>query len=326
VPPHRNRLADRRGHPFARAPPRLFSAGAREAATVYATKACSASLELPCSADNGSPWRKIEMKQLKRYVVCGLFLAAAMCVAAASRAQSPFDGTWRIDAAKAKFDPKPFTIYTSDGWYHCVSCTPPFAVQADGQFHAISGEPFDTISATLVDPHTILIVSKKGDKTIEEDKGTVSADGKVFSLKTTTYPLNGSGPQNSSMTLKRAGVLPAGVHATSGNWVATKMTDSDADLTFTFKSNGDEVSMTDPTGDSYTAKFDGNDYPYKGNFGINAVSLKQVDAHTFEETDKFNGKVMNVSKMTVSPDGKSMTIVSHNPQNDLSSTFIATRK
>lgn len=266
------------------------------------------------------------MNQIKRYVVYALCLCAALCVAAVSYAQSPFDGTWRIDASKAKFDPKPFTIYTSDGWYHCVSCTPAYDIQADGQFHAVSGEPFDTQSVTLVDPHTIAIVSKKGDKTIEEDKATVSADGKILDFKTTTYPLNGSGPQNGAMTLKRAGSLPSGVHATSGNWVAQKMTDTDADLTFTLKSNGDEFSMTDPTGDNYTAKFDGSDYPYKGNVGIDAVSLKRDDARTIEETDKFNGKVINVSTLTVAPGGKSMTIVARNPQNNLSSTFVANKK
>ncbi len=265
------------------------------------------------------------MNRSMRFAICTSFLVALSCFTTLAHAQSPFDGTWRIDASKAKFDQKPFTIYTSGGWYHCVSCTPPFDVQADGQFHAVAGQPFDTASVTLVDPHTILITSKKGDKTIEEDKGILSADGKVLVVKTTTYPLNGSAPQDSSMTLKRAGVLPGGVHATSGNWVALKMADTDADLTFTFKSNGDEFSMTDPTGDDYTAKFDGNDYPYKSN-GANGVSLKQIDAHTIVETDKFNGKVVNVSKMTVAPNGKSLTIEAHNPQNDTTSTFIATKK
>jgi hypothetical protein len=265
------------------------------------------------------------MNQIKQYVVCALFLATAMCVVVASHAQSPFDGTWRIDPAKAKFDPKPFTVYTSQGWYHCVSCTPPFDVQADGQFHAVTGQPFDTVSVTLVDPHTMSIVSKKGDKTIEEDTATVSADGKITTLKSTTYPLNGGPAQKSSTTLKRVGVLPAGVHATSGNWVPLKFTDTEADLSFTFKSDGDQFSMTDPTGDSYTAKFDGNDYPYKS-YGANSVSLKRVDAHTIVETDKRDGKVMSEQKMTVSPDGKTMTIVAHIPQNDMTSTFIAMKQ
>jgi hypothetical protein len=265
------------------------------------------------------------MNRTMRLMFSSSVSVALYAFAVLSHAQSPFDGTWRIDAAKAKFDPKPFTIYTSGGWYHCVSCTPPFDVQADGQLHAISGQPFDSISVTLVDAHTIDILSKKDGKPVEEDKGTVSADGKIFSLMSTTYPLNGSGPQNSSMTLKRAGAPAAGVHATSGNWVALKMSDSDADLTFTLKTNGDELTMSDPTGDSYTAKFDGSDYPYKS-IGSDAVSLKKIDANTFVETDKRGGKIVNVSKMTVSPNGRTMTIEAHDPQRDTTSTFVATRK
>ena len=129
------------------------------------------------------------------------------------------------------------------------------------------------------------------------------------------------------MTLKRAGVMPAGVHAISGNWVAMKAADTEADLAFTFKTNGDELTMTDPTGDSYTAKFDGSDYPSKSGYGTNGmVSLKKIDAHTIEETDKRDGKVTNVQKMTVSSDGKTMTIVSHDPQRDTTSTFVAVKK
>lgn len=261
-----------------------------------------------------------------RFAVYTSVSVALFSFAALAHAQSPFDGTWHVDPAKSKFDQKPFTIYTSQGWYHCVSCTPPFDVQADGQFHAVAGQPFDTVSVTIVDAHTIKIVSKKGDKTIEEDTSTVSADGKLNTFKTITYPANGSSPQNSSTTLKRVGVLAAGVHATSGGWVPLKFTDTEADLAFTFKSNGDELTMTDPTGDSYTAKFDGSDYPYQGGYYTSVVSLKRIDARTIVETDKRDGKVLNEQKMTVSPDGKSMTIVSHNPMNDMTSTFVAMKK
>ncbi len=265
------------------------------------------------------------MNNMKRYVPWAAFLLAGLFLSAVVHAQSPFDGTWRIDPAKSKLDQKPFTIYTSQGWYHCVSCTPPFDVAADGQFHPVAGQSFDTSSVTLVDPHTISIVAKKGEKTIEEDKATVSANGKTVIIKTTTYPMNGGAAQNSSTTLKRVGTLPPGVHATSGNWVPLGFTDTEADLSFTFKTNGDELMMTDPTGDNYTAKFDGNDYPYKS-YGANGVSLKKVDAHTIVETDKRDGKVIGDQKMTVSPDGKTMTLAVHNPQNDRTSTYIASKK
>jgi len=265
------------------------------------------------------------MNRIKRYVLCASLFLAALSLAASSAAQSPFDGTWLIKPAQSKLNPKPFTIYTSQGWYHCVSCTPPFDVAADGADHAVSGQTFDTASVTLVDANTIKGVFKKDGKTTAEELGTVSRDGKTLTVKYTGYAQNGQ-VINQVGTDKRIGVLPAGVHATSGNWVAQSFTDTENDLTTTYKTNGDEITMTDPTGDSYTAKFDGKDYPYKGSYQADAVSLKRIDARTIEETDKRDGTAVSIYKMTVSADGKSMTIVYHDPRADTTSAFVATKK
>jgi endonuclease YncB( thermonuclease family) len=83
---------------------------------------------------------------------------------------------------------------------------------------------------------------------------------------------------------------------------------SDNGLAFTYKVDGDSLTMSNPTGQTYTAKLDGTDAPYKGDPGTTSVSLRRVDKNTLEETDKRDGKVINVSRMTVAADGKSMTI------------------
>ena len=67
----------------------------------------------------------------------------------------------------------------------------------------------------------------------------------------------------------------------------------DSVLTVTYRVSDDDLTMTDQVGDSYTAKFDGKDYPYKGDPGVTTVSLKKIDANTIEETDKLNGKVIS---------------------------------
>jgi hypothetical protein len=265
------------------------------------------------------------MNRIRFYVICMSLSLLSFSAAAICHAQSPFDGTWRIDPNKAKFDQKPFTVYLSQGWYHCVSCTPSYDIAADGQLHPVIGQSEDAESVTVVDPHTLAFVDQKGGKTIAETNVSVSPDGKILTLKTKSYPLNGDAAQSSSMSLKRAGVLPAGVHGVSGNWVPLKFSDTDADLSFSYKLNGDELTMTDPTGDSYTAKFDGSDYPFKS-YGADAVSLKKVDARTIIETDKRNGKVISINKMTVSADGKSMTSVVNDPNQGTTSTFVATKK
>ncbi len=267
------------------------------------------------------------MKEMKRYVVCALFSIAALCVATASHAQSPFDGTWRVDLAQTKFSPKPLSFYISQGWYHCTgSCNPAYDVAADGQDHAVSGHAYDTLSVTIVDPHTISVVGKKDGKVMFEQTRAVSADGKTLTVKSTDHPMNSDQTSTFETTAKRSGIAPSGVHATSGNWILQKQSGSGNALLTTYKTNGDEFTMSDPTGESYTAKFDGADYPVKGSYGWNGVSLKMINAHTIEETDKRDGAVTDVSTMTVSANGKTLTVVDTDKLSNRTSTYVATKQ
>ena len=69
------------------------------------------------------------------------------------------------------------------------------------------------------------------------------------------------------------------------------------------------LSYSTPTGESYAAKFDGQDYPYKGNPGVTSLVIKRIDDRTIEETGKRDGSAVYVTRMTVSSDGQSMNIV-----------------
>ncbi len=266
------------------------------------------------------------MKKMKQYVYCALLALVALCAATVAKAQSPFDGTWKTDLSQTKFSPKPLAFYISQGWYHCVTCNPTFDVAADGQDHAVTGQSYDTISVTIVDPHTIAIVTKKGGQADYEQTRTVSADGKTLTVKSTGHPANGGAPTDFETIAKRSGMAPAGVHATSGQWIIQKQTGSDNGLLTTYKMNGDQFTMTSPTGETYTAKFDGADYPATGSHFYNAVSLKKINANTIEETDKRDGKVVDVSTMTVSANGKMMTVVDNDKVTGRTSTFVAKKQ
>ena len=265
------------------------------------------------------------MSKIERFVACALFIVPALWAPSISLAQSPFDGAWRTNMGQSKFSPKPNVFYISQGWYHCVSCSPSYDVKADGQDQAVTGQPFDTVSVREVDPKSIAVTTKKGGTTVSEQTRTVSANGKTLTVKTTYHPQGGGDPVITESTAALVGIAPSGVHAASGSWRITKVQQSDNGLTTTFKTTGDELSMSSATG-SYTAKFDGKDYPATGAYNYNSVSLKRIDAHTIEETDKRDGKEVEVSKMTVSPDGKKMTVVATNKLTDRTSTYIAEKK
>ncbi len=266
------------------------------------------------------------MSSFRQFAVCALFSAAALCVAAPSHAQSPFDGTWLTNLSQTKFSPKPQTFYISAGWYHCVSCNPAFDVQADGQDHPVTGQSYDTISVTIVDPHTISIVTKKGGSVDFEQTRTVSADGKTLTVKTTGHPMNGGPPVTFEAVGKRSGIAPSGVHATSGDWIVAKESGSANALLTTYKTNGDEFTMTTPTGETYTAKFDGTLYPVKGSYGWDGVSMKKINDHTIQETDQRGDTVLSVSTMTVAASGKSMTVVDTSKVTGRTTTYVATKQ
>ena len=64
------------------------------------------------------------------------------------------------------------------------------------------------------------------------------------------------------------------------------------------------MTMTNLTGQSYTAKLNGAEAPMKGDPGVTSVSVKTIGKDTLVETDLRDGKVIYVLKMTVAADGK----------------------
>jgi len=213
-------------------------------------------------------------------------------------AQSSFNGTWKFDFNSAL--PKKVNVWLlSDGTYKCTSCSPPVDVKADGQDQPVSGQPYDTISVKIIDRQTVELVEKKDGRTVSDEEFTVSSDG-----STVTDEFG-----NWKVTMTRIAKAPLGAHELSGSWRPLKVEAlSDKELLVTYELHGDGFSMSRPTGQSYMARLNGLDAPYKGDPDIDGVSLKRVGKNTIEETDKLNGKTVSVARMTVSPDGKYMSV------------------
>jgi hypothetical protein len=57
----------------------------------------------------------------------------------------------------------------------------------------------------------------------------------------------------------------------------------------------------------WTAKFDGKDYPVKGDPGRDAVSVKKIDDYTIDISNKKGGKVTSTIHAVYAKDGKSRT-------------------
>ena len=83
--------------------------------------------------------------------------------------------------------------------------------------------------------------------------------------------------------------------------------------TVVYEALGDSVKVTiDGTGidgtathNEWTGKFDGKDYPVKGDPSRDAVSVRKIDDYNLEITNKKGGKVTTTIKAVYAKDGKS---------------------
>jgi hypothetical protein len=244
-----------------------------------------------------------------------------------SRAQSSIDGNWKFDVNKIKMPEKPDVYLLQEGMYHCKTCVPVVDVKADGQDQKVSGHPYyDTVAVRVVDDRTVEVTDKKDGKTVATAKTVVSADGKTATVEfsdstASTEPVTGKGDA------VRVAKGPSGAHALSGSWRNTKAESiSDNAMEVTFKVDTDTLNMTAPTGQSYAAKLDGSDAPYKGDPGVTSVSVKRISKNVFEETDKRNGKVIGINRMTVGPDGKTLTMDITDKEHGTTMQFIADKQ
>lgn len=242
----------------------------------------------------------------KNLTLAGLLLALLPAVA---MAQSTFDGTWKIDISTV-MPTKPTVWLLQNGVYQCKSCVPPIEVKADGRDQRVVGQPYDTIIVTVVNDYTVKEIEKKNGQTVSVETFTVSHDGHTVTDEFPTATKAKTGPVTTKVTMTRIAEAPAGSHAISGSWRTSKMENvADEYLLLTLKVQGDSMEMSRPTGQSYAAKLDGTDAVYKGDPHINGVSVKRISENTIEETDKHDAKVLSVERMTVGPDGKTITVV-----------------
>ena len=243
-------------------------------------------------------------------------------------AQGAFDGTWKIDVNSIEFPKKPDVYLLEGGMYECKTCVPPVKIKADGQDQTVTGQPyFDAIAIKVISDHEIEETDKKGGKTVATSKRTISEDGNTMTSDFSDSTATNAAPVTGKGVWTRVAKAPAGSHAISGSWRASKFESvSDNGVAWTYKVSGDELTMTSPTGQSFTAKLDGTEAPYKGDPGTTSVAVKMMGKDTLEETDKRADKVIGVSKMTLQADGKTVKIVWEDKLHGTKGQYMATKQ
>jgi hypothetical protein len=243
-------------------------------------------------------------------------------------AQSAFDGTWKIDLNKVQMPTKPDVLLLQNGVYQCKTCAPAITVKADGDDHKVTGHPyFDSVAIKIVDDHTIQETDKKNGKVVATSTIAVTSDGKTAAVDFTDSSDTNAAPVSGKATLSLVTPGPAGSHAVSGSWRNTSIQNmSENGLVMVYKVDGDHLNMSTQTGQSYSAKMDGTEAPYKGDPGITSVTVMKTGADSFTETDKRNGKPVAIAEVKVGPDGKTMNVVFHDKLRGTTTTFVAEKQ
>jgi len=157
---------------------------------------------------------------------------------------------------------------------------------------------------------------------------TVSADGRMRTVYSaaTANPGAGRAPLKFKSTQIRVSAGPAGSHEISGTWRAQKMDYPQNEVMVTYKSTPNGLAMSWETGQSFDAKFDGKDYPVKGGAQGAAVSLKKVSDGSIDMINKRDGRIVAVTHITVSADGKTLTMRTEEIREGGTFTVTATRQ
>lgn len=245
--------------------------------------------------------------------------ATMACVAvltlwsAPAAAQANFTGTWKIDEAATKLPEKPQNYVIDGDRFACTSCTYPFSVKPDGQFHPITGHPYiDAMEVTLVDDHTVHLRTRKGDKLMLDETDTVQPDGTTLVERGTDMSAPNGTPVHFEDRLVRVGPAPKG-HQAAGAWRAEKLgTAEAAALTFTLRVADGRMLYQTPTGEAIDAAIGGPPAPWKGDPGGAMAQVTMPSPATLHLVTLLAGKPVSEMDLQLSPDGAAIEAVMHN--------------
>ena len=236
-----------------------------------------------------------------------------------SAGQSPFDGEWvNKGVEQPPQGPASYSLNNEMFRYSCAIGD--VETKPDGYDHKTPETAYwDTLNVQAVDTHTVVLIAKKGGRTMFTEIDSVSQDGNTLTqmVKDTT--------EAETVTIEtqshRVESGPTGSHTFSGTWKAFKASRSLNGSLIKYTCTKDSFSAESPLGERYTAKFDGNFYPVADDPGHTMVSAKLLDARTVEITTKRNGKIASVSRLSVAPDGNSIHTVFQNKESDSKTAF-----
>jgi hypothetical protein len=238
---------------------------------------------------------------------CCFALLAGLLRSTAWAADDPMVGDWKLNPQKSTLTDV-MKVGRVDGNKYSFDFgggDPEIAV-ADGTDQP--GHFGMTIAVSVNAPNKWTVVRKKDGKVLVTGVWTLSEDGSTLNDHYTGTRANGDST-SLDYVYKRRGDGSGFV----GTWVSSSEQVNSVIVLKVRTWDGDGLSFTSGGG-TENVKFDGQDHANAGAVVDGATaSARRLNEHTVEITDKISGKVRDTQEISVSRDGKSLTVTMHIP-------------
>jgi hypothetical protein len=252
-----------------------------------------------------------------KYVALTLVLLAASA-GAASAADSPFAGTWKLNVEKSKLAGETFTYTaTATGFEYSNGSTVKFEFATDGKDYPII--PGRTVSWTKSGDNTWDSVYKDGHGTVVSKVHRVlSADGKTMTVVSTNYHADGTTAEETDVRER-----VSGGPGLAGKWKEVKVSVASETMIVSVPSAGHVKYEIPRQKETLEGPVDGTPSPLRGPRVPEGatVAFKEVTPNKLAWTYASKSTVLEKGMDSVSSDGKSLTRVGWAPGKESEKTI-----
>jgi len=237
-----------------------------------------------------------------------LLVVACAGASALWAADTSFVGEWKLDTSKSKMidEMKVASVGTNKYAFDFGGGSSETIVVDGTDQPGIFGT---TLAVSSEGPDAWKVVRKKEGRMLLTAHWKLSQDGKTLKDNYTEFAPNGS-PSTVDYVYARTG----GTAGFAGSWDNVNETVDSAYVLQVKPYEGDGLSFVDHSqNETKNVKFDGKEYPRVAPHEApgSMSSIRRVNDHTLEMTDKVNGKVMATEEIQLSSDRKTLTMTVH---------------
>ena len=236
----------------------------------------------------------------------------ALPVGPAHAADSPWIGTWKLDAAQSQFTGDTFTLTNEPGdmLHFSDGSTASYDFGIDGKEYKAWGNR--TTSWTAVGNNAWESVTQADGRVLAKSHRQLSADGKTLTVTST-----GTRPDGVAFREEVVYERVGGTAGLAGTWRSTRVSEPNAPREFVIGAPAPGVlhyGIPDMKA-SAEGRTDGSDNPLKGpDLPPGAtISFKMLSPTKIRYVIKINGKIDNIGEQTLAADGSSFTDLNWNP-------------